>query len=308
MSGPIRAGSQGPLIHRPTGSRAALAGLLAVVVHLIALVALTYGFHMQHTRQEPMSAELWAALPPPPVTAVQKPAPAKPAPQPEPAPKPKPAPPPVPKPPAPPPPPKERPVKAPPKVDIELKAKEARAAKQAEDEKRKLEEARKRDSEKLKAEAKAQAIREAEAKAQAAREAEALAEKQALANKEAQAKLAEADRVRKEQEDQARRAAEAAASAQSKLMAAYVDKIASKVRRFIVEPPGVPRTATAIFEVVLIPGGDVLSVRLLKSSGNAPYDEAVERAIRRAEPLPIPPEPQMFPQFRTLTLKITPKE
>ena len=76
------------------------------------------------------------------------------------------------------------------------------------------------------------------------------------------------------------------------------------MRGLIVEPPGVPASAMVEFDVVLIPGGDVLSVRLRRSSGHPLYDEAVERAIKRAEPLPIPPEPQQFAQFRELRLQI----
>jgi colicin import membrane protein len=259
--------------------KALLAGALALLVHVVAVVALTYGFSIQTQRNEPVSAELWAALPPPAAVAKPVPAPPEPPPKPELRPVPK-----------PPPEPKEVPVKAPPKADIELKAKEAAKAKQAEDERRRLEEAKKREAEKVKAQAQAQA--QADAKAQ----------------KEALAKQAEADRIRREQEELGRKAAEAAASAQAKLMASHIDKIRAKVRNFIVEPPGVPPKATAEFDVVLIPGGDVLSVKLRRSSGNALYDEAVERAIRRAEPLPIPPEPQLFPQFRTLLLQFRPQE
>jgi colicin import membrane protein len=298
MAAMIHPGGGQPFRPAREEPKALLAGALALLVHVVAVVALTYGFSIQTQRNEPVSAELWAALPPPPSAAAKpqpSPAPVTPAPPPPPVPKPEPRP--VPKPP---PEPKAEPVKAPPKVDIELKAKEALKAKQAEDERRKLEEAKKRDAEKLKAQAQAQAQAQADAKAQA--QADAKAQKDALA------KQAEADRIRREQEELGRKAAEAAASAQAKLLASHIDKIRGKVRRFIVEPPGVPPTATAEFDVVLIPGGDVLSVKLRKSSGNALYDEAVERAIRRAEPLPIPPEPQLFPQFRTLLLQFRPQE
>lgn len=286
MAALMRAGGM-PLQGGREEPKALLAGALAVLVHLVAVLALTYGFHIQTQRNEPVSAELWAALPPSPA-AERPPARAEPV-EPAPAPAPKPPPRPEPKPvPKPPPEPKEAPAKAQPKVDIELKAKEAAKAKQAEEDRRKLEDAKKREAEKAKAQAQAQA----EAKAQ----------------KDALAKQSEADRIRREQEDLSRRAAEAAASAQAKLLASHIDKIRGKVRRFIVEPPGVAPNATAEFDVVLIPGGDVLSVKLRRSSGNALYDEAVERAIMRAQPLPIPPEPQLFPQFRTLLLQFRPQE
>jgi len=288
--------------HAPEEPRLLLAGVLALLVHLIAVAALTFGFQIQTQRNEPVSAELWAALPPP--APVAKPEPARTPPEPVPTP-PEPVPaPPAPKPPAPrpAPEPKPPPVKeAPPKADIEVKAKVAAKAKQVEDDRSKAEAAKKREADKAKAQALAEA-KLAEAKAAEAKLAEAKAQK------EAQVRQAEADRIRREQEELGRKAAEAAASAQAKLLASHVDKIRAKVRQFIVEPPGVPPTATAEFDVVLIPGGDVLSVKLRRSSGNALYDEAVERAIRRAEPLPIPPEPQLFPQFRTLLLQFRPRE
>jgi colicin import membrane protein len=274
-----------------------LAGMLALLVHLVAVVALTFGFQIQTQRNEPVSAELWSALPPP--AAVTRPAPPEPAPPPPPPP-----PAPVPKPPVQKPPPEPMPAPAkepPPRADIEIKAKEAAKAKQAEDDRRKAEAAKKREADKAKAQALADA-KAAEAKMAEAKAAEAKAQKEALARQ------AEADRIRREQEELGRKAAEAAASAQAKLLASHVDKIRAKVRQFIVEPPGVPPNATAEFDVVLIPGGDVLSVKLRRSSGNVLYDEAVERAIRRAEPLPIPPEPQLFPQFRTLLLQFRPRE
>lgn len=287
----IPAGAGHPRLSVRREPKAAIAGVLALLVHLAAVVALTYGFHIQTQRNEPVFAELWSALPPPPPAVelpVARPAPVEPAPAPAPKPVPR-------LEPKPPPPPKEAPVKAAPKVDIELKAKEAAKSKQVEDERRKLEESKQREAEK----AKAQAL--ADAKAQA--DAKAKAQVEAKAQKDALVKQSEADRIRREQDELTRRAAEAAASAQSKLLASHIDKIRGKVRRFIVEPPGVAPNATAEFDVVLIPGGDVLSVKLRRSSGNALYDEAVERAIMRAQPLPIPPEPQLFPQFRTLLLQ-----
>jgi colicin import membrane protein len=59
---------------------------------------------------------------------------------------------------------------------------------------------------------------------------------------------------------------------------------------------------------VQIPGGEVLNVKLKRSSGNSAYDAAVERAIFKAQPLPPPPEPLRFGDFRELNLKFRPKE
>jgi len=59
---------------------------------------------------------------------------------------------------------------------------------------------------------------------------------------------------------------------------------------------------------VLLPGGEVLSVKLGKSSALALYDSAVERAILKAQPLPLPPDPAMFKHFRELNLIFRPEQ
>ena len=50
----------------------------------------------------------------------------------------------------------------------------------------------------------------------------------------------------------------------------------------------------ALFEVTQLPSGDVLDVKVRRSSGNAALDAAVERAIRRSSPLPKPAQPELF--------------
>jgi colicin import membrane protein len=47
---------------------------------------------------------------------------------------------------------------------------------------------------------------------------------------------------------------------------------------------------------------------LVKSSGVAAYDNAVERAILKAQPLPVPSEPASFARFRNLHLKFRPND
>ena len=74
-------------------------------------------------------------------------------------------------------------------------------------------------------------------------------------------------------------------------------------------PQNMEGNPQAVFEVVLLPGGEVLSATLKKSSGNAAYDAAVERAISRAQPLPVPTDTDLFQEnFRELTLVFRPKD
>lgn len=84
----------------------------------------------------------------------------------------------------------------------------------------------------------------------------------------------------------------------------YVNKIKNKVRNNVVLPAGIAGNPEAIFDVVQLPSGDVLTARLRKSSGNRAYDEAVERAILKSSPLPRPDRPDQF--ARELQLKFRP--
>jgi colicin import membrane protein len=73
----------------------------------------------------------------------------------------------------------------------------------------------------------------------------------------------------------AQRAAEtqrAQAAARASEMARYTGQIRDKVRSNIVMPPSIQGNPEAEFEVTLIPTGEVINVRMQKSSGNAAYD------------------------------------
>ena len=88
--------------------------------------------------------------------------------------------------------------------------------------------------------------------------------------------------------------------------AGYANKIKSKIKSNIVLPPDIAGNPEAIFDVVQLPTGEVLSARLRTSSGNRAYDEAVERAILKSSPLPRPDRPEQF--ARNLELKFRPQE
>jgi colicin import membrane protein len=96
------------------------------------------------------------------------------------------------------------------------------------------------------------------------------------------------------------------ADARSKLLAAWTDKIRAKIRGNIILPQDIPGNPEAIFDVTLLPTGEVLTVRKRKSSGHAGYDDAVERAILKSSPLPQPDDRNLFQ--RQLELKFRPQE
>jgi len=94
--------------------------------------------------------------------------------------------------------------------------------------------------------------------------------------------------------------------AASVIDAGYAEKIRSRIKLNIVLPLDIRANPEAIFDVVQLPTGEVLSARLRKSSGHKAYDEAVERAILKSSPLPRPDRPEQF--LRDLQLKFRPHE
>ena len=97
-------------------------------------------------------------------------------------------------------------------------------------------------------------------------------------------------------------------AALNKGLATWTDKIKNKIRgRIPVRvADAVAGNPDAVFNVSLLPTGEVLTVRMRKSSGNKDYDEAVERAILGASPLPKPDDPRLFQ--RQLELTFRPKD
>lgn len=96
------------------------------------------------------------------------------------------------------------------------------------------------------------------------------------------------------------------ASSNKRGLADYASKIRGKVRGNIVLPPNIQGNPEAIFEVSQLPTGEVLAVKLKRSSGNSGLDAAIERAILKSSPLPKPDDPALFQ--RTLEIKYKPFE
>lgn len=295
-------------------------GLLAVAVHVLFIAVLVFGIRWQQRLPEPLVAELWQEIPPPKAQPIARP--------PEPPP-----PPPTPKPQTPPEPPKPvvqpkpAPV-APPKADISLQEKQRKLKEQKEaaeaqrqeelrqkEEARKQAEAQRREEqlrqEELKKQEQARRQEEEKRREEARHADELRMEKEAEARRVAildeQQKLAQEIKARAEEEARKRAAAEAAA-AQVRALEGFKRKISQKIRGRVVLPPGISGNPEAVYSVTLLPGGEVLDVKLVKSSGVPAYDAAVERAIHAADPLPVPTDPDMFQQLRQANYKFRPIE
>jgi colicin import membrane protein len=245
-----------------------ISGAVAAGMHLMFLALLVFGVNWQQKIEPPVNV----------VDLWTSPTPNPPPPQAAPAPPPEPPPP----PPVVKPEPKvvEPPVKTAPKPEV---AKPDIAFKdKVEKEKRAVEEKQK---EAKKKEEEAQAVQKAQA-----------------------AQAAEAQRAASEQAEAQRRAAEQAAAAQAKLIAEYKERIRSKIQKMIILPQNLQGTTEAEFDVVVAPDGNPLSIKLKRTSGNRAYDEAVERGILRAQPLPMPPDPALLKYFRELNLAFRPQQ
>ena len=119
---------------------------------------------------------------------------------------------------------------------------------------------------------------------------------------------AEAKRRKVEAERQAKqRAAAAARAAQQQLVDDFKARISAKVRSRVVIPPDISGNPEALYEVVLLAGGDVLSVNLKKSSGFPAYDAAVRTAVLAAQPLPVPGADLFQDNFRRFNMSFRPK-
>jgi colicin import membrane protein len=110
--------------------------------------------------------------------------------------------------------------------------------------------------------------------------------------------------------DEARRKAEAdriardqAAAARNRALADYENRIRNKVRQNWILPQELQGNPEAVFEVVQLPTGEVISVKLLKPSGNPAYDTAVERSILKSSPLPLPASRELFSRVLKLTFR-----
>ena len=108
------------------------------------------------------------------------------------------------------------------------------------------------------------------------------------------------DRERRDITDQLTREQ---AAAQRSALSGYVGKIQAKVRGNWILPIDLRGNPEAVFTVIQLPTGEVLSVKLKKPSGNAAYDTAVERAILKSSPLPKPDKAELFDRELILTFR-----
>lgn len=269
--------------------------IYTIAMHLLLVLFLIISVNWKNSEPQSMQAEIWTPQQLAAATASAQreaqvfgdPSPQPtPEPAPNPQPKPQPKPQPTPEPSSKPqtkPQPKPEPAKTPmnPKADIAIKqekkvdnkdtnSKEVKTkdSKETKDDKKKTD-SKKKSADDFLEELKREEQKLASQKQQAAAEARAQREAAMRAQAAAEAKAAGAERARGDDRS-------------------YLAKLKTKIRGNVTLPPNLQGNPASIFRVTQLPSGEVIDVRLLKSSGNLQLDAAVERAIRKSSPLPIP--------------------
>jgi colicin import membrane protein len=277
-----------PLRPQPPGGMGQGA-LLALGVHALLVVALAVAVNWRSQTPQTFSAELWSATP---QVAAPRAVESTPVP-----------PPPAPPPPPPAPTPRVVAPAPPPAVDPQIAIEKARQEKEKADRLR-AERAEREKAERDKAEREKQAKAEKEKaerdKAERERQAAAKAKAEAQAKREQQEqreKQAEDQRLAKQREDNLKRmmgqagATGAPGSTGTALKdaapsASYAGKLIARIKPNILLTETVSGNPSADVEVRSSPTGTILSRRLVKSSGNKDWDDAVLRAIDRTAELP----------------------
>jgi colicin import membrane protein len=249
--------------------------LLALAVHALLVVALAVAVSWRSQTPQTFSAELWASTPQVAAPRAVESTPATP---------------PAPPPPPPAPTPRVATPAPPPTVDPQIAIEKARQEKEKAErlraEREKQARAEKEKAEREKAERERQAAAKAKAEAQAKREQQEQRDKQA-----------EEQRLAKQREDNLKRmmgqagASGAPGSTGSALKdaapsASYAGKLIARIKPNILLTETITGNPAADVEVRASPTGTILSRRLVKSSGNKDWDEAVLRAIDRTGELP----------------------
>lgn len=251
--------------------------VLSAAVHLLLIAALFLGVQWKSQAPSSVEVEVWRAAPVAKPAPVAEPPPvAKPEPRPDPKPEPKPV-------------PRAEPA---PTIKPDIAIKDDKKPKKPEP---KTEEPKKPETKKeepKKPEPKKEEVKKPEAERRPTFDDELKRElKQAQ-----QQKTAQDQRARAEAEANllAQLKSEQASAGRARGLADYAAKVGGKIRGNIVLPPGIQGNPEAIFEVTQLPSGEVLSVKVRKSSGNQTLDAAIERAILKSSPLPKPDDPGLF--------------
>lgn len=98
-------------------------------------------------------------------------------------------------------------------------------------------------------------------------------------------------------------------AAQASVVNEYSERIKGKIRQRLNRTLCGEGNPQLLFDIALLPTGQILGNPILrKGSGIPACDKAVENAILQSDPLPVPPQPEVFAEFRNLHLNFKPNE
>lgn len=244
----------------PPDARNARALFLALLVHALLVLALTWGVTWKNEPQDDsIDAELWSAVPVPasPQLSETAPAPVEPAPEPKPVP--------------PPPPPvikKSAPEPAKPNADIAIEVQKKKDIKLKQEQEKILEKEKKAAKQKELAKQKEQEARDSEAVRQA-----------------------QIDRLKNLGASSANPVdAVSETRSSGRPSDSYLGKLRNRVKPNITfseaQMQSVKGNPAAEVEVICSPSGQIMGMKLTQSSGNASWDQAVMAAIEKTAQLP----------------------
>ena len=232
-------------------STEAKAGALAILVHGAFFLLLVFGVSWQTEHPAPVMVDLWQALPEPTPEPRITPRPAPPEPK----------------------------VKEPPRVDnadIALEKKKRDTQREAKNRQAVLDEQKALDK----------TAREETDKLKKQRDAQRKIEEQDMQRRMMDEALATESRQIKQMASKA--SASRRASALSGIVSEYQARIRAKIHGQTRLPENLQGNPQVRHSVKLLPTGEVLDVKTLQRSGSPAYDDAVERAIYKSSPLPLP--------------------
>ena len=196
----------------------------------------------------------------------------------------------------------------------EDKRKKAEKAAKAAEQKRLKEVERQRVAEdnRKKAEAKrkkAEADRKkAEAERKRAEEIERKAKEKALAAIEAQQRADDEKARQRLIDEENKRLASARSKKEARVIDRYTGLIQKQVANNWIEPGNMKSNYSCVVFVRMMPTGDVLQVKTKKCTGDSIFKRSVEDAVRKAAPLPLPPNKSLFKHFREIEFEYKPKK
>ncbi|MGB6976220.1 MAG: cell envelope integrity protein TolA [Gammaproteobacteria bacterium] len=147
--------------------------------------------------------------------------------------------------------------------------------------------------------------------AAAKQKAIALAKQQKAAQQRLMMKQLQAEQQQLLQKQMKQEQQQLHASATSQQQQGVLDKYKAMIVQAISQnwlvPDNVDKSLSCQLLIQLGPGGVVLSVQIIRSSGNSVLDRSAQAAVYKTSPLPVPQNPALFDKFRSLRLTVRPE-